>query len=247
LRLSQAIDSISYGRLEKVYVTFPRAFWHCDRRVTNPVTSEAEDTNDTNKFYERPTFVHFMDPTYFDHPKDIIWNQDCLSLAVLPSHYVHPTLLFYTNGPCGAHIISKISNLDPSSKEYYNALDGVFQPFYSRLHGYSDASPDCKPVTFLATQWQNDPYAGNGSYSGFQLGLEQGDKDIEAFRIGMGAERGVWFAGEHTAPFVALGTTTGAYWSGERAAKQILEAYGLRKSEEDKAEEKNDSFPCSIV
>lgn len=37
------------------------------------------------------------------------------------------------------------------------------------------------------------------------------DKDIEALRKGC-PERGVWFAGEHTAPFVALGTTTGAYW-----------------------------------
>lgn len=46
----------------------------------------------------------------------------------------------------------------------------------------------------------------------------------------MGAERGIWFAGEHTAPFVALGTTTGAYWSGERAAGQICDAYGLGRT-----------------
>lgn len=39
----------------------------------------------------------------------------------------------------------------------------------------------------------------------------------------MGVERGVWFAGEHTAPFVGLGTTSGAYWSGEAVAGRICE------------------------
>ena len=48
-------------------------------------------------------------------------------------------------------------------------------------------------------------------------------------RAGVGADRGVWFAGEHTAPFVAVGTTTGAYWSGERAAGQVCERYGLER------------------
>jgi len=28
---------------------------------------------------------------------------------------------------------------------------------------------------------------------------------------GMGRERGVWFAGDHTAPYVGLGTVVGAY------------------------------------
>lgn len=52
------------------------------------------------------------------------------------------------------------------------------------------------------------------------------DKDIEALREGC-PERGVWFAGEHTAPFVALGTVTGAYWSGDKVAARVLEAYGM--------------------
>lgn len=42
-----------------------------------------------------------------------------------------------------------------------------------------------------------------GSYCNFQVGLENGDKDIEVMRHGM-PERGIWLAGEHTAPFVAL-------------------------------------------
>lgn len=39
--------------------------------------------------------------------------------------------------------------------------------------------------------------------------------------------RGLWFAGEHTSPFVALGTVTGAYWSGEGVAGRIAMAYGM--------------------
>jgi hypothetical protein len=44
-------------------------------------------------------------------------------------------------------------------------------------------------------------------------------------------ERGVWLAGEHTAPFVALGTVTGAYWAGEGVAKRIVKLYGLTGEE----------------
>ena len=52
------------------------------------------------------------------------------------------------------------------------------------------------------------------------------DKDIEALRSGC-PERGIWFAGEHTAPFVALGTVTGAWLSGEGVAKRVLDVYGM--------------------
>jgi hypothetical protein len=44
-------------------------------------------------------------------------------------------------------------------------------------------------------------------------------------------ERAVWIAGEHTAPFVALGTVTGAWWSGEGVARRIVGAYGLKDLE----------------
>lgn len=56
------------------------------------------------------------------------------------------------------------------------------------------------------------------------------EEDIRALRWGM-PERGVWLAGEHTAPFVALGTSTGAYWSGESVGMRILRAYGKAKAD----------------
>lgn len=240
--LHQAIDNISYGRLEKVYVTFPKPFWHTIPEESNPIATTAA-MNGRKPTNAVPTMAQFLDPTYVQHPDGISWNQECLSLASLPDTCSHPTLLFYTYGPCATHIVSKIANLPPSSDEYYSVLNDFLYPFYSRLNGFSPSSPACKPTAFLATQWQNDPYAGNGSYCNFQIGLKQGDKDIETLRRGLGMERGIWFAGEHTAPFVALGTTTGAYWSGERAAGQICDLYSLTR--EGIGSGRDDSLPSA--
>lgn len=221
-RLLEAIQSISYGRLEKVYVTFPRAFWHTDLNANT--NDQRQSTSAKN-----PVFAQFLEPSYAGHPDGLEWNQECLSLSVLPSPCNQPTLLFYTYGPCSTHIVEQIASLDPSSSEYRHTLVNFFEPFYSRLPGYDACSPDCIPIAVLATRWQKDPYAGNGSYCNFQVGLTRADEDIEVLRsgAGVGSERGLWFAGEHTAPFEALGTTTGAYLSGERAAVQVCGRLGL--------------------
>jgi hypothetical protein len=42
-------------------------------------------------------------------------------------------------------------------------------------------------------------------------------------------ERGLWFAGEHTSAFVASGTVTGAYWSGEAVGKRIAAVHGVKE------------------
>lgn len=189
-------------------MTFPRAFWH---NITT-----ATETQST-------VFAQFLEPTYAPHPQSIEWNQECLSLAALPSPHAHPTLLFYTYGESGAEIINSIQGLSPESQEYKEILTQTLRPFYERLPGYEAASADCVPSAFLATQWQKDEYAGNGAYCNFQAGVVEADRDIEVLRSGdgIGPSRGLWFAGEHTAPFEALGTTTGAYWSGERVARLI--------------------------
>ncbi|EEQ30036.1 conserved hypothetical protein [Microsporum canis CBS 113480] len=205
-RLSDAIDHISYGSLEKVYVSFPCAFW---QRATS------NDGNGNN-----PT-TQFFSPSYVDHPPTPYWNQECLSLADLPGGCAHPTLLFYTYGPCAEHVVSQISGRSPDSEGYYDILHAFLLPYISRLPGYDAQSPSCRPTAFLATEWQTDPFAGNGSYSNFQTGLTDGLADIEAMREGMGVDRGIWFAGEHTAPVVGLGTAAGAYWSGEEVARRI--------------------------
>lgn len=234
LRLSSAIDNISYGRLEKIYVTFPRAFWHIPTEHKSAsgtgitVTNGPDFVPDSDRDKYPPAFTQWLEPTYVEAPsKEGSWNMQCVSLAALPPNCAHPTLLFYIYGPTSAYVVNSIKDMDESSPEYYEFLDNFVRPFYSSLPGYSAESESCKPSAFQASKWISDDYAGNGSYANFQVGLEAGDKDIEAMRLGMGPDRGVWFAGEHTAPFVGLGTTTGAYWSGERAAGQICDLYSL--------------------
>lgn len=218
--LSQAIDNINYGRLEKLYVTFPSAFWL------------GEGGRDTSR---HPIFTQFHDPNYVDHPEGAPWNQEIVSLAHLPGPHAQPTLLFYIYGPCATWVVEQVTNLTPHSDAYNAVLAKFAEPYYSRLPNYSPSTnAACVPKSFLMTQWQNDRFAGNGSYCNFQVGLEYGDDDVLAMRwsCGMGCGNGLWLAGEHTAPFIALGTTTGAYWSGEGVATDICERYGIAKAED---------------
>lgn len=147
-----------------------------------------------------------------------------MELASLNPETSQPTLLFYSYGDQSRHITQQVAEL--SSKEKKDAfLYAFFKPYYSRLPHYDESSSDCQPVACYSTDWLLDDLAGNGSYANFQVGLEEGDEDIATMREGL-PDRGLWFAGEHTAPFVALGTATGAYWSGESVARRIATAYG---------------------
>ena len=223
LPIIKAIENISYGRLEKVYLSFPTAFW----LAQNPA--------------ETSFFTQFLSPTYTNQNPEH-WSIECVSLASLPEPCAHATLLFYVNGPCAQHVTSLVKGLEPTSKKYFSHLNDFFAPYYSRLPNYDPFSSDCKPAGILGTDWQNDQFAGWGSYTTFQTSQSneiQLDKDIEALREGC-PDMGLWFAGEHTAPFVALGTVTGAYWSGEAVAERIAEAYGMGKEVKENGIEENE-------
>ncbi|KAL8769634.1 MAG: hypothetical protein Q9209_004431 [Squamulea sp. 1 TL-2023] len=210
-RLEVAIKNLSYGALEKVYLTFPSAFWIS--------LGDKEDP--------QPFFNQWLAPQYTPHH----WAVECAFLSSLPAPHSHPTLLFYMHGALARHITTLVSLLDASSPAYLTVLSNFFKQYYSLLPNYESTSPSCSPSHALATNWQNDEFAGWGSYTNFQIsdpekdGKVELDKDIEALREGA-PERRLWFAGEHTAPFVALGTVTGAWLSGEGVAKRILRAYG---------------------
>ncbi|RFU27158.1 hypothetical protein B7463_g9183, partial [Scytalidium lignicola] len=212
-RLSQAIDNINYGRLEKIYVSFPAAFWL--------------DSSESNN--KPPCFTHFHDPSYVSHPSTIPSNLIAISLAHLPRAATQPTLLFYMHGPCTTRLLSSVKNHSPHSDAYNTILEEFIHPYYSRMPGYSPNNPSCKPISYRCTMWQFDRFAGCGSYSHFQKGVENAAEDVEVIREagGMGDTRGVWLAGEHTAPFGSMATTTGAYISGERVAERICRKRGV--------------------
>ncbi|KAK4201445.1 putative peroxisomal N(1)-acetyl-spermine/spermidine oxidase [Triangularia verruculosa] len=211
-RLSKAIQNIGYGCLEKVYISFPSPFW---------LSPDADGRKVQG-------FCQWLSPNYSQDTNPARWTNEIVELASLgPSS--HPTLLFYIYGAESRHITSTLRSL-PSQKEKLDFLFAFFRPYYSRLPSYDEQSPDCHPTTAVATDWLGDDLAGNGSYANFQKGLTEGDKDIEIMRQGVPRE-GIWLAGEHTAPFVALGTATGAYWSGEGVAKRVAGSYGKRMAE----------------
>lgn len=202
-RIQQSIHSLSYGHLEKVYIRFPAAYWFGDSKS--------------------PGFFTFLTPRYAPETNPNQWHMCCFSLAHLPEPYAQATLLFYIFGPTSAHLTSE-SFASPDTAAGFAQYAKFFEPYFSRLCGYDADSPDCKPADILRTNWSSDEYAGYGSYSNFQVGLEDGERDIEVFREGL-RDRGIWFAGEHTAPVLGLGSVSGAYWSGEIAAQKVVESY----------------------
>jgi hypothetical protein len=191
----------------QVYLTFPRAFW----------LDNADDQEFTG-------FIQWLAPQYAEDTNPARWCQEVVDLSTLPCSCAHPTLLFYIYGDQSVAMASELESR-PSQEERDGYLVKFFKPYFSRLPNYDDNSKDCMPVSCLATTWVSDDLAGNGSYTTLRTGLLEGDRDIEIMREGL-LDRNVWFAGEHTAPFVALGTSTGAYWSGEAVGLRIADAYG---------------------
>jgi Flavin containing amine oxidoreductase len=214
--LETAIKGIGYGNLEKVYIRFPTAFWD------GPSSSDIDPK-------DRHTMVHWSSPTYASISNPEYWQQECFSLAALPSPHNQPILLFYLFGPNSQYLTSELARRDHVTQKDF--LAEFFRPYIRLLPNYKDGGQECEPEAFLPTMWSQDALAGFGSYCNFQTGATQADKDIETMRHGI-PERGVWLAGEHTAPFVALGTVTGAYWSGEGVAQRIVESYGMERVDE---------------
>lgn len=169
-------------------------------------------------------FTQWLSPMHAPDTNPQRWGQESVDMSTLPESCSHPTLLFYIFGDQSISLSKELAAL-PSQEARTAHLVNFFKPYYSLLPHYVDGSKDCTPASCLATSWVTDELAGYGSYSNFQVGLQEGDKDIEIMREGLPG-RNLWFAGEHTAPFVALGTVTGAYWSGEAVAKRIADAYG---------------------
>jgi hypothetical protein len=206
-RLTRAISNISYGCLEKVYIAFPTAFWESPNSAQAAADSYAPNGSQAPI---SPFFTHFLCPRTPNYPSSTL---ECATLSSL--HPSHPILLFYMYPPLSTYITLLITHLSPSSPIYYSLLNDFFQPYYSLLPNYSPTDPNCVPKAVVATDWQHDELAGWGSYTNFQTSnlLGEGeeevelDQDIEVLREGC-PERGIWFAGEHTAPFVALGTVT---------------------------------------
>ncbi|KAK0107358.1 hypothetical protein ONS95_004051 [Cadophora gregata] len=170
-------------------------------------------------------FTQWIAPTYAKVTNPQHWNQEAVDLATLPGDCAHPTLLFYLYGDQSISFANNLTTM-PSQKERDEYLIQFFKPYYSLLPHFDESSEDCTPVQCLATTWIADDLAGNGSYTTLRTNVIEPDKDVEIIKDGLPG-CSIWFAGEHTAPIVALGTVTGAYWSGEAVANRIASSYGM--------------------
>lgn len=209
-RLSQAIDNVGYGNLEKIFIRFPKAFW-------DDVCPEAgQGTFPIESLFLKPVYAPATNPRQ--------WRQEIISFSGLPLPHAQPVIMFFTYGEWGQHVSGLIKGKQEESQEFYEIMDSHFQPYYTLLPNFNKESPDCRPTRFLATDWQNDEFAGFGSFTNFPVGLDDGARDLQVLREGLGTERRVWFAGEHVAPNKGIGTVMGAYQSGEYVSKAIIES-----------------------
>jgi hypothetical protein len=239
-----------------VYISFPSAFWDGEA-APSPSSSTISVSDTTSDASAAATTLHPAVTTYLpattaaDRARPI--TEEALSLSRLPPPHAHPTLLFYTTARTSARLsarlpprspfVSRCPAADPEAApllaHFAPLLARLPRPHHHHYHRHGDPTPPPPaPSALLATNWAADELAGFGSYTFFPAGLAAGDADVEALRRGA-ASRGVWIAGEHAAPFVALGTLTGAWWSGERVAERILGIVddGEGREDEDEDEE----------
>ena len=101
------------------------------------------------------------------------------------------------------------------------ALVGELLSIADALYPNPQASTRFVPGKAWLDNWPSDPHIG-GSYAFYRPG--QWTRFAGAEWLPQGA---VHFAGEHTAPYTERGTMNGAVLSGERAAREVLEALGV--------------------
>lgn len=223
-RISTAIRSLGYGNLDRVFIKFPEAFWNAQVSDTNGFHERTPPETQTPAF---PIESLFLRPEYAADTNPAKWRQEIISFSGLPEPFCQPVIMFFVYGQWRRHVTGLVRGMAQESPEYHKILDDTFRPYYSKLPNYDPDSLKCKPVALMSTDWQGDQFAGFGSFTNLPTGSGDCLEHFQALREGMGEDRGIWFAGEHTSPPGGLGTVTGAYWSGEVAAKKVGGRYNL--------------------
>ena len=223
-KIHQAIHSLGYGNLDKVFIKFPRAFWNDGVAHSTGFHGPNMDETETPLF---PLESLFLSPEYAPDSNPEKWRTEIISFSGLPEPFSQPVIMFFVYGQWGRHITGLVRGMEQVSEEYYRVLDANFQPLYSKLPHYEPTAADCKPLKYLSTDWQNDKLAGYGGFTNLPVGSGDCAEHFEALRDGMGEDRGIGFAGEHVSPLGGLGTVTGAYWSGELVARKVAHLYGI--------------------
>ncbi|GEQ71678.1 hypothetical protein JCM33374_g5364 [Metschnikowia sp. JCM 33374] len=117
-----------------------------------------------------------------------------------------PSLVFLTQSP----VSQQIEHMKP------NEIWDLFEPVIRQIA----TGPVSKPFNTLKTEWNSDPWA-RGSYSASRIDTENTDKICEI--LAGGINNRVRFAGAETIGGSSNGCAHGAFYSGEREARYILQ------------------------
>ena len=214
--ITKAVEQASISSFEKIYLAFSAPWWDGPDEVSE----------------QGPCFVHYLTPKYLPDGQPA-YSMEIVTLSSKKVFGKHsqPMVFMQTYGECAAHIIAMLRPHDRHSPEYLAILSRFFKPYLALLPHYDTKNPTCLPIAAVSTAWLDDELGGFGSYTNFKTSNTKPgeivlDDNVRSMREGE-PDRGLWFAGEHVAPFVALGTTTGAYWSGECVAMRIAAAHGM--------------------
>lgn len=198
-RAVDAVKGLGYGRLEKVYLRFERAWWGKEVVLMCFLENSGIENCEIEGIPSMPHLTAF-------------------SLAGMPEPYAQPTLLIYLFGETAAGLVKKLNTLGDSGTkpvdsttgkagrkhalekdtQGFNLLLRFFKPYLARLYTATAAQcgekmPDTEgvpqPTHILHTSWSSDPLAGYGSYTQFPVDCEDAQGDVRILRS-LGGRRG---------------------------------------------------------
>jgi Flavin containing amine oxidoreductase len=206
----RAISNLGFGVLEKLFIRFSKAWW------LTPLS--ANESAIGLEFYRFTSLLSTLETSL---PRGTL---NFFSLARI--HQPQPVFGIYVATDLAKYLVAM------PKPELREMLQKSYIP---HLPNYDQDDPECQILEIGSSQWSMDPLSGYGSYTHVPAGEIEGDGNMKVlgemvFEAGDG---GVWFAGEHTADteviagdkYTTMATVTGAYKTGERAGKHVLEYY----------------------
>jgi Flavin containing amine oxidoreductase len=208
LRIQNAISSLGYGVLERLFVRFSQSWWLTP--PNDPATIAVD-------FFRFPSLKSTMEHL----PRGTL---NFFSLA--RTHNPQSILGIFASTEL-AKFLASLSKDD---------LKTILQTYYiPKLPNYNAENSFCQIMEVDCSSWSHNVFSGFGSYSHIPVGSEHGVDDmmILSEKILDAEKGGIWFAGEHTAKveiieglrYINMATVTGAYQSGVRAANNVLSLF----------------------
>ncbi|RPB22680.1 hypothetical protein L211DRAFT_839388 [Terfezia boudieri ATCC MYA-4762] len=195
-RALSAINSLGYGRLEKVYLRFERAWWPHGARII--MFLEDGNIKEASTTTSNPTNI----------PPQT--QMTLVSLSCLPPPHAQPTLLFYLYGETSAALIRALHSLSstsipsdpatniispPPNSPQFTLLTTFFHPYLARLHHSLIQPPGNQsqattptytrtptPTQIIHTTHTTSPFSGYGSYIYFPTHAEDSESDVHILR-----------------------------------------------------------------